>query len=77
MLDFGKPAYYHGGYGTILFSGRFAPNHEITSAMLGYAHGYVHCLPDGSTASIEARARHEQLPPVAAECLRGAACAGR
>jgi hypothetical protein len=53
ILDFGKPAYYHGGYGTILFSGRFAPNHKITNAMLGYAQGYVRCLPQGSTASIE------------------------
>lgn len=53
VLDFGKPAYEHGGYGTILFSGRFAPNRKITRAMLGYAQSYVSCLPDGSTASIE------------------------
>ena len=53
ILDFGKPAFYHGGYGTILFSGRFAPNHKITNAMLGYAQGYARCLPQDSTASIE------------------------
>ncbi|HEX6951866.1 MAG TPA: hypothetical protein VF124_03675 [Gaiellaceae bacterium] len=53
ILDFGKPAFHHGGYGTILFSGRFAPNHKITRAMLGYASGYVSCLPEGSTAAIE------------------------
>ena len=53
ILDFGKPAFAHGGYGTLLFSGRFAPNHKITAAMLRYARGYVHCLPKGSTASIE------------------------
>lgn len=53
VLDFGKPAFERGGYGTILFSGRFATNHNITRAMLGYAHGYVRCLPKGSTASIE------------------------
>jgi hypothetical protein len=53
VLDFGKPAFYHGGYGTLLFSGRFAPNRQITNAMLRYAHGYVSCLPKGSTASIE------------------------
>jgi hypothetical protein len=53
ILDFGKPAFHHGGYGTILFSGRFAPNHKITRAMLGYANGYVSCLPEGSTAAIE------------------------
>jgi hypothetical protein len=53
VLDFGKPAFHHGGYGTLLFSGRFAPNRKITNAMLGYAQGYVSCLPKGSTASIE------------------------
>ena len=53
ILDFGKPSFHHGGYGALLFSGRFAPNRKITRAMLGYAHGYVSCLPKGSTASIE------------------------
>jgi hypothetical protein len=53
VLDFGKPAFVHGGYGTILFSGRFAPNHKLTNAMVGYARGYVSCLPAESTASIE------------------------
>ena len=53
VLDFGKPAFEHGGYGTILFSGRFATNHRITAALLAYAHGYVRCLPQGSTATIE------------------------
>jgi hypothetical protein len=53
ILDFGKPSFHHDGYGTLLFSGRFAPNRKITRAMLGYAHGYVSCLPKGSTASIE------------------------
>ncbi|HEX5174830.1 MAG TPA: hypothetical protein VFV91_11890 [Gaiellaceae bacterium] len=53
VLDFGKPAFEHGGYGTILFSGRFATNHKLTAGMLGYARGYVRCLPQGSTASIE------------------------
>jgi hypothetical protein len=53
VLDFGKPAFHHGGYGTLLFSGRFAPNGKITNAMLGYAQGYVSCLPEGSAASIE------------------------
>jgi hypothetical protein len=53
VLDFGKPAFVRGGYGTILFSGRFATNHKITAAMLAYAHGYLRCLPKGSTAGIE------------------------
>jgi hypothetical protein len=53
VLDFGKPSYRHGGYGTLLFSGRFAPNRKITNAMFGYARGYVSCLPEGSTATIE------------------------
>jgi hypothetical protein len=53
ILDFGKPASEHSRYGTILFSGRFATNPRITNAMAAYAHGYVRCLPEGSTASIE------------------------
>ena len=53
VLDFGKPMFKHHGYGTILFSGRFADNHRITTAMIGYARGYVSCLPDGSDAAIE------------------------
>jgi hypothetical protein len=53
VLDFGKPSFQHGGYGTLLFSGRFAPNRKITNAMFGYARGYVSCLPQGSTATIE------------------------
>jgi hypothetical protein len=52
VLDFGKPAFERGGYGTLLFSGRFATNHKITRAMYRYAAGYVSCLPRGSTASI-------------------------
>jgi len=54
ILDFGKPAFgRHGGYGTILFSGRFALNQGITAAMVGYARGYFACLPRGSRAHIE------------------------
>ena len=52
ILDFGMPAFRHHGYGTILFSGHFVRNHKITTAMVGYAEGYVSCLPIGSTASI-------------------------
>ena len=52
VLDFGKPAFRHHGYGTILFSGRFASNDRITTAMVGYARGYASCLPRGSSASI-------------------------
>ena len=52
VLDFGKPSFSDGGYGTILFSGRFAKNHRITTAMIGYARGYVRCLPHGSEAFI-------------------------
>jgi hypothetical protein len=53
VLDFGKPAFKHHGYGTILFSGRYADNHHITTAMVGYARGYVRCLGSASTATIE------------------------
>ena len=52
ILDFGKPAHKHHGYGTILFSTRFASNHKITIAMVGYARGYVRCLHRGSRAHV-------------------------
>ncbi|HKS77543.1 MAG TPA: hypothetical protein VJQ07_01610 [Gaiellaceae bacterium] len=52
ILDFGKPAHKHHGYGTILFSNRFASNHKITIAMVGYARGYVRCLHRGSLAHV-------------------------
>jgi hypothetical protein len=48
ILDFGKPAYNGHTYGTILFSGVFAGNKDITHAMGAYATGYVRCLPKGS-----------------------------
>ncbi|HEY2073795.1 MAG TPA: hypothetical protein VGG88_09495 [Gaiellaceae bacterium] len=53
ILDFGKPSYNGHTYGTILFSGAFAGNDEITGAMLAYAHGYAYCLPKGSADRIE------------------------
>jgi hypothetical protein len=52
ILDFGKPAYNGHTYGTILFSGAFAGNKEITHAMAAYATGYVRCLPRGSADHI-------------------------
>ena len=52
VLDFGKPAYNGHTYGTILFSGAFAANRDITRAMLGYAVGYDRCLPQGSRDQI-------------------------
>jgi hypothetical protein len=52
ILDFGKPAFKRHGYGTILFSGHFALNHKITTAMVGYARGYVSCLPHDSKLRI-------------------------
>ena len=57
VLDFGKPAYDgHHGYGTIDFSNRFVSNHEITVGMLGWARGYVHCLPGTRRRSSRSRA---------------------
>ena len=71
VLDFGKPAFAHGGYGTILFSGRFAPNHKITAAMLALRARLRPLPPAGLDGVHRARARDEQLPPVRAERLRG------
>lgn len=52
VLDFGMPAFEHHRYGTILFSGRFAPNPKITTSMVAWARGYVRCLPKNSTAFV-------------------------
>jgi hypothetical protein len=52
ILDFGKPSFDGNTYGTILFSGAFATNAAITRGMLGYARGYVGCLPRGSSDAI-------------------------
>ena len=52
VLDFGKLAYRRHSYGTILFSGRFARNDQITWALKSYERGYVECLPKSSKASI-------------------------
>jgi hypothetical protein len=54
ILDFGKPAYRpkRGGYGTILFSDRFASNRSITWAMKSFSRGYSECLPKWATAKI-------------------------
>jgi hypothetical protein len=76
VLDFGKPSFAHRAYGTILFSGRFASNRRITAAMLGYARGYVRCLPHGSIAHITlARGTsnyHPHLPSVSEAGVRWA-----
>ena len=52
ILDFGKPSYNGRTYGTILFSGDFAGNKAITTAMMTYARGYAGCLPKGSNDRI-------------------------
>lgn len=52
ILDFGKPSWNGHSYGTILFSGRFAPNKGITRALYAFAVSYVRCLPRGSDRRI-------------------------
>jgi hypothetical protein len=52
ILAFGKPYYNGHSYGTLLFSGWFASNQEITHAMKTFARAYVDCLPKGSAAHI-------------------------
>jgi len=65
ILDVGKPAHKHHGYGTILFSNRFASNHKITIGMVGYARGYVRCLHRGSRAHVTlARGTSDYHPSV-------------
>jgi hypothetical protein len=46
ILDFGRPAYKDGAYGTMLFgSGGFASNVSILSGMKAFADGYWNCSP--------------------------------
>ncbi len=46
ILDFGRPAYRDGAYGTKLFgSGGFASNVSILAAMKAFADGYWDCSP--------------------------------
>ncbi|MGH3009437.1 MAG: hypothetical protein ACRDLM_08550 [Gaiellaceae bacterium] len=78
ILDFGKPAYKRHSYGTILFSGRFASNHRITIALVGWAHGYVHCLPRGSSAFVSlARGTSNYHPAVPSAYAAGRHWAGQ
>ena len=78
VLDFGKPSFAHHGYGTILFSGRFAANHAITTAMVGWARGYVHCLPRHSTAFVTlARGTSNYHPSVPSVLAAGKHWAGQ
>lgn len=52
ILAFGKPYYNGHSYGTLLFSGWFASNRQITKAMETFARAYTRCLPKGSAAHI-------------------------
>jgi hypothetical protein len=52
ILDFGKPAYRHGGYGTVTFAGRFASNTSITWALKAYALGYSRCRRRGAASQV-------------------------
>lgn len=64
ILDFGKPAYSRGHYGTILFSDRFAANWKITAALLAYAQGYAHCATSPSAFLTIARGTSNYHPAV-------------
>ncbi len=48
ILDFGRPAYRNGAYGTIDFSGNFQWNVPISAAMKAYIYGYIRCRPAGT-----------------------------
>ena len=76
ILDFGKPAYagrgWNRGYGTIDFSERFISNHRISLAMLGWARGYVRCLPRHSRAVVTlARGTSNYHPSVPSAWVAG------
>src|SRR5438067_4838015 len=48
ILDFGRPAYYNGAYGTIDFGGHFDSNTRILAAAEAYARGYYNNYVNGS-----------------------------
>ncbi len=52
VLAFGKQYYSGHAYGTLTFSGAFADDREITTAMEEFARAYVSCLPKSSRAHI-------------------------
>jgi hypothetical protein len=77
VLDFGKPAHEGRDYGTIDFSNRFLSNHRITAGMLGWARGYVRCLPRHSTAFVKlARGTSNYHPYVPSAATAGKRWAG-
>jgi hypothetical protein len=47
VLDFGRPAYSNGAYGTIDFNGNFETNTAILNGIKAYADGYWACSPVG------------------------------
>ncbi len=75
ILDFGKPAYNGRHYGTILFSGRFAANWKITSALLAYARGYAQCAASPTASITLARGTSNYHPAVPSAYLAGRAWA--
>jgi hypothetical protein len=53
VLDFGRPAYRDGAYGTMLFgSGGFASNVSILAAMKSFADGYWNCSPSHTAVAL-------------------------
>ena len=75
ILDFGKPAKKGRHYGTILFSGRFAANWKITTAMLAYAGGYAHCAQSATSFITLARGTSNYHPAVPSAFKAGRAWA--
>jgi hypothetical protein len=81
VLDFGKPAYAGRGkgrgYGTLDFSSHFISDHQITMGMLGWARGYVRCLPRHSHAVVTlARGTSNYHPSVPSVSVAGKRWAG-
>lgn len=75
ILDFGKLAKEGRHYGTILFSGRFAANWKITSAVVAYAEGYARCATSASEFITVARGTSNYHPAVPSAYKAGRAWA--
>ena len=61
ILDFGRPAFKNGAYGTLDFAGNFQWNVPINKAVEAYMIGYMRCRPAGLKGMLVGRARHQQL----------------
>lgn len=75
ILDFGRPAYSNGTYGTIDFEGTngvFISNATIASLIDNYARGYYNCSPPGVSLTIALGTNNYDCPSSPGGCTSDA-----